>query len=273
MTAANVLSLGNLSTLAARLLSNKSAAISALVTDPAKRAAVVTNKTLGRINTLQRAFNKTRAPLPSVLNAATLRATFTDETLHGQVYTWNNQGLLNTGAAGGISTNNSTFWWIDDSVAPPVAVPDLSLPPPVPGESLPEGLVELPAGVDPACVTTGTCPGGPPNVVDIIGGELVGWRRKRGSFFFFFSGREGFGQTGKERKKLNLFSLSSFLLPEKTKTKYRSLRHHGRQLRLPGPRIGLPSRRYSADGRRRNLPRGVSEGGKEARKREERDSR
>ena len=54
----------------------------------------------------------TGAPLPSVINAATLRATFTDETLHQQVYIWNNQGALGTDAAGGIPTNNSTFYWV-----------------------------------------------------------------------------------------------------------------------------------------------------------------
>ena len=112
LTAANVLSLGNLTAAASALVANKSAAVQALISDPAKRAAVVTNKTLGRLNTLQRAFNKTRAPLPSVINAATLRATFTDETLHQQVYIWNNQGALGTDAAGGIPTNNSTFYWV-----------------------------------------------------------------------------------------------------------------------------------------------------------------
>lgn len=170
LTAANVLSLGNLTTAASQLLANKSAALSALLTDPARRAAVATNKTVGRLNTLQRAFNKTRAPLPSVINAATLRATFTDETLHGQVYIWNDYGKLPTDAAGGLPENNSTYYWIDDSVNPPVAVPELVTPPPVPGSNLPEGIIELPAGTDPVCVSTNTCPGDS-NTVNIIGGE------------------------------------------------------------------------------------------------------
>ena len=110
------------------------------------------------MNTLQRAFNKTRAPLPSVIDAATLRATFTDETLHQQVYNWNDQGPLSTGAAGGISTGGSTFYWIDDSVNPPVAVPDLVTPPPalaMPmlwGSLLSQG--EPPAVMKPAAITT-----------------------------------------------------------------------------------------------------------------------
>ena len=146
----------------------------------------MTNKTLGRLNTLQRAFNKTRAPLPSVINAATLRATFTDETLHGQVYIWNDYGKLPTDAAGGLSTDNSTYYWIDDSTNPPVAVPDLSTPPPVPGSNLPEGIIELPPGTDPLCVSTNTCPG-TSNEVNIIGGEfLVMETVVVGSFFLFF---------------------------------------------------------------------------------------
>lgn len=183
LTPANVLSLGNLSATASRILANKSAAVSALLNDPARRTAVLTNKTVGRLNTLQRAFNKTRAPLPQVINAATLRATFTDETLHQQVYIWNDQGTLGTASAGGIPTDNSTFYWIDDSRSPPVAVPDLLVPPPVPGEDLPEGIIELPAGTDPACVSTGTCPTSS-NEVNIIGGAR-GEGISFSSFFFF----------------------------------------------------------------------------------------
>ena len=172
--------------------------------DPARRAAVLTNKTVGRLDTLKRAFNKTRAPLPQVINAATLRATFTDEILHQQVYIWNNQGTLNTDSAGGIPTDGSEYYWIDDSVDPPVAVPDLVVPPPVPGENLPEGIIELPAGTDPACVTTSTCPGAPPDEINIIGGE----NEKRMLFFEVFL-RKGKG----ERKKTHLIFLFCSFFP------------------------------------------------------------
>ena len=37
---------------------------------------------------------------------------------------------------------------------------------------MPEGIVELPAGTDPACVSTNTCPGDS-NEVNIIGGVCV----------------------------------------------------------------------------------------------------
>lgn len=159
LTAANVAALpGNLSAKILRRVANKSAAVSALINDPARRQAAVRNNTVGKLSTLRRAFNKTRPAIPSVLNAATLRATFTDETLHQQVYVWQGaiDGKLPIEAAGGIPEDNSTFVWVDNSKSPPVPVLNLEVPPPVPDQSLPEGIVELPAGTDPACVSLNT---------------------------------------------------------------------------------------------------------------------